>query len=145
VSEQVSECPSCGCKEWYPTLNRKCVSCGTYLDGPTEIKTYDPKDVKVTFNGVELTGFADGTFISVDPAAPDSDRTAFTRAKVRDGTCTFTLLQEGQSDLVEKVYDDVQVRHWNIDVEAYFTRCRHQERKRRRRARALRKKRRGWA
>lgn len=32
----------------------------------SDFKTYDPKDVKVTFNGVELTGFADGTFIKVE-------------------------------------------------------------------------------
>lgn len=29
----------------------------------TKTKTYDPKDVKLTFNGIEITGHADSAFI----------------------------------------------------------------------------------
>jgi hypothetical protein len=134
-------CPNCGSGEC-PTLNRKCVACGTYLDGPAEIRTYDPKDVKVTFNGVEITGFMDGAFIGVDPAAPDSDRTAHLRAEARGGTCRFTLLQEGQSNLFGAVCDEVQTRQWTLSINELLKRW---ARKDRRRARMARKKRRGWA
>ena len=42
--------------------------------------TYDPKKVVVTFGGVPLTGFADGTFISIEPVEE-----AFTRVSGADG------------------------------------------------------------
>jgi hypothetical protein len=139
LSNSSVTCPNCGSGEWYPTLNRKCVACGTYLDGPAEAKIYDPKDVKVTFNGVELTGFLDGDFIKFER----DDEFVTPQINVSgSGTCTFTLLQEGQSNLLGTSPDDVLVRYWKLDVEAYFCRW---ERKQRRRARMARKKRRGWA
>lgn len=45
-----------------------------------DVKTYDAKYVIVIFNGVPITGFADGTFISV---APSSD--LYTKVVGADG------------------------------------------------------------
>lgn len=33
------------------------------------VNTYDPKKVIITFGGVPLTGFADGTFVQIDPSS----------------------------------------------------------------------------
>lgn len=33
------------------------------------VNTYDPKKVIITFGGVPITGFADGTFVQIDPNA----------------------------------------------------------------------------
>ena len=69
------------------------------------VKTYNPKDIVITFGGYPLTGFADGTFLMV---APKNDR--FTpvsgadgeaaRAKSNDKTyeVTLTLLQTSLSN-----------------------------------------------
>ncbi len=69
------------------------------------VKTYDPKQVIVTFGGVPISGFADGTFISV---SPNNDR--FTKAVGADGEVarsksvdyshevTLTLLQTALSN-----------------------------------------------
>ncbi|MFX0205153.1 MAG: DUF3277 domain-containing protein [Candidatus Hodarchaeota archaeon] len=46
----------------------------------TESKTYDPSQIIVTFGGVPISGFDDGTFISV---APSSDY--FTKKSGADG------------------------------------------------------------
>lgn len=36
-----------------------------------EIKSYDPSQVKITFNGIEIHGFMDGSFIKVGPEDDD--------------------------------------------------------------------------
>ena len=69
------------------------------------VKTYDPREVIVTFGGIPLTGFADGTFITVSRA---SER--FTKAVGADGEVarsrnndnthevTLTLIQTSPSN-----------------------------------------------
>lgn len=64
------------------------------------VKEYRPNDVVVTWNGIPITGFADGTFINAERDNPSwtsgtgSDGEGF-RAKSSDqsGTVTITLLQ----------------------------------------------------
>ncbi len=69
------------------------------------VKTYDPKQFKIIFGGVAISGFADGPFISVAPAG---DR--FTKVSGADGEkarsksndysheVTLTLLQTSASN-----------------------------------------------
>lgn len=69
------------------------------------VKTYNPSDVIAIIAGVEVTGYADGTFITCG-----RDNPSFTngtgssgegwRAKSNDksGTCTMTLLQTSESN-----------------------------------------------
>jgi hypothetical protein len=69
------------------------------------VKTFDPKKVVISFNGFPITGFVDGTFIEVAPAA---DR--FTKSVGADGEVarvhssnnthevTITLLQTSPSN-----------------------------------------------
>lgn len=33
---------------------------------PARLKTYNPHDVRIFFNGIELTGFVSGAFITAD-------------------------------------------------------------------------------
>jgi hypothetical protein len=47
--------------------------------------TYDPKKVIITYGGVPIGGFADGTFIQVDPNAE-----AFTKKVGADGEVAFS-------------------------------------------------------
>lgn len=82
-----------------------------------EVKTYDPMDAKITFNGVELTGFMDGTFLEF--LEVERDEGAFKLNA--GGTITITLDQTGRP----LVWCDAK--------------------RDRRRARMRRKKRRGWA
>ncbi len=69
------------------------------------VKTYDPKKVIVTFGGVPITGFADGTFVQVDPNAESFTRKVgadgeVVRAKTNDNTHTvvITLQQSSASN-----------------------------------------------
>ena len=104
---------------------------------PGVIKTYDPKDVVVTFNGIEIKGFSDGTFIETEDEFPEHERNPVS-AK-RSGTCTLTLIQEAEGNAA---LNDIVSRLWSIDVEAFLARM---AKKDRRRVRMARKKRRGWA
>lgn len=68
-------------------------------------KTYDPKQIVVTFNGVPIVGFADGTFISVSPSGDRFTKTVGAdgevgRSKSNDNTSevTITLLQTSLSN-----------------------------------------------
>lgn len=70
----LAKCAACGCEEWLPLLVRKCANCGRREDGSddeTTVRTYDPENVKVTFNGIELTGFIDDTFIQAERDATE--------------------------------------------------------------------------
>lgn len=68
-------------------------------------KTYDPSQVLLTFNGYNISGFADGTFVNV---ARDEDMWSLqmgtdgegTRSKSnnRSGTVSFTLMQSSDSN-----------------------------------------------
>lgn len=69
------------------------------------MKTYSPKKVLISFNGVPLSGFADGTFIEVDRAS-DTFKTevgsdgegARTALADKSGTITVTLMQTSASN-----------------------------------------------
>ncbi len=70
------------------------------------VKTYNPKDVIVTFKGLPLSGFADGTFITASRnnqswnLSVGSDGEGV-RAKSNDksGTVELTLLQSSASNV----------------------------------------------
>jgi hypothetical protein len=47
--------------------------------------TYDPKEVSASFNGLDITGYAEGTFINAEPAED-----AFTKVVGSDGKATRT-------------------------------------------------------
>jgi len=101
------------------------------------LKTYDPKDVVCTFNGVEIKGFADGTFVEVS-----RDEPCFVDVPPRhlmSGTCTLTLIQEAEGNAA---FNDIVSRLWSIDTGAFLAR---EAKKDRRRVRMARKRRRGWA
>lgn len=57
------------------------------------VATYDPHDVRTTFNGVEFKGFADGTLIEVERQLPDSPPHA--RINPISGAVEITLEQVG--------------------------------------------------
>jgi hypothetical protein len=56
------------------------------------LKTYDPAKVMITLGGVPITGFADGTFVSVEPAG---DR--FTKKVGADGEVSRTKSNDNTS------------------------------------------------
>jgi len=69
-------------------------------------KTYNPREVIVTFRGVPLSGFTDGTFIEGSRNNPSWNTSVGAdgegvRAKSNDksGTVTLTLLQSSASNL----------------------------------------------
>ncbi len=69
------------------------------------MKTYDPKGVIVTFNGVPIVGYADGTFISISPSGDRFTKMVgadgeVARSKSNDYTSevTITLLQTSISN-----------------------------------------------
>lgn len=69
------------------------------------LKTYDPDQILMNFAGIPIGGFADGTFVSIEPVSD-----AFTEVVGADGECarsksndrrvrvTFTLLQTSDSN-----------------------------------------------
>ena len=69
------------------------------------VKTYNPGDVQLVVNGIPISGYADGTFITIGRDNPSfnsgtgSDGEGF-RSKTNDksGTCTLTLLQTSLSN-----------------------------------------------
>jgi hypothetical protein len=68
-------------------------------------KTYDPKQDKVSFGGVVLGGFADGTFIKVERDEDTFSRKTgaageqvWIRNRNRGGKVTLTLMQQSQSN-----------------------------------------------
>lgn len=70
-----------------------------------KVKTYDPKLVTVIFGGVPISGFADGTFVTVTPAAERFTKTVgadgeVSRAKSNDKTAevALTLIQTSPSN-----------------------------------------------
>jgi len=69
------------------------------------MKTYDPKKVIVVFGGVSITGYADGTFVSVAPATERFSKVVgadgeVARARSNDNTheVTITLMQTSASN-----------------------------------------------
>lgn len=67
------------------------------------MKTYDPKDYPLVFNGILIEGFADGTFITIEETAPGFSSTVgaygdvvHARSWDRRGTCRFTVQQTSE-------------------------------------------------
>lgn len=69
------------------------------------LRTYDPKKVTVVIGGVPMSGFADGTFLSIirsedaftKVTGADGD-TSRAKSNNRDGEATLTLLQTSPSN-----------------------------------------------
>lgn len=71
------------------------------------VKTYDPANVIVTVNGVIMSGYAEGTFISIDRDADmwskqigASGEGARTKSNDRSGKITLTLMKTSDSNQV---------------------------------------------
>lgn len=70
------------------------------------IATYDPKNVIVTVDGTNLSGFADGTFVTVERASETFTKVVGAYGEVarvksadRSGSMTITLMQTSNSNL----------------------------------------------
>lgn len=70
------------------------------------IATYDPKNVIVTIDGTNLSGFADGTFVTVERASETFTKVVGAYGEVarvksadRSGSMTITLMQTSNSNL----------------------------------------------
>lgn len=66
------------------------------------VKTYDPANVIITFNGVPLTGFADGEFITITSPSERFTKVVgadglVSRAKSNDNTHEVTVTLTGTS------------------------------------------------
>ncbi len=71
------------------------------------VVTYDPTQVIVTVDGNTLSGFVDGTFVSVERAAETFTKVvgaygeiARVKSADRSGTLTLTLMQSSNSNLI---------------------------------------------
>jgi Bacteriophage KPP10, Structural protein ORF10 len=69
------------------------------------VKTYDPKLVVITFGGVPLSGYADGTFVVVEREADmftkvtgADGQTSRAKSQNRSGSVTVTLQQTSPSN-----------------------------------------------
>ena len=67
------------------------------------IKTYSPQEVKISWGGFPLTGFADGEFVTITPNSDLTDEVvgsqgdvALTKIANWTGTVTITLLQNAE-------------------------------------------------
>jgi len=68
-------------------------------------RTYSPADVKIVYGGVEMTGFADSSFVTIEFAADSFTKKvgadgSVTRIRVADdsGSVTIKLLQSSSSN-----------------------------------------------
>lgn len=60
------------------------------------VKTFDPKQVVLSFGGIPIGGYADGEFISIEPTSDDFQMSSGadgdpSRVKLNDETATLTL------------------------------------------------------
>ena len=86
------------------------------------VTTYDPGNVKLSFNGIQMSGFADGTFIEVAPAEPRSktqvsaDGKHVTRVKSRNhaGTMTVTFVDGSESNAFLSAMDKIDGEGVNV-------------------------------
>ncbi len=69
------------------------------------VRTYDPKQVIITINGIPMSGFSDGTFLEIDRNEPTWNMVVgadglVTRGKTNNfsGTLTLTLKQSSPSN-----------------------------------------------
>ena len=69
------------------------------------MKTYDPKDYPLVFNGILLDGFAEGTYITIEEAVPGFSKVVGaygdvtrTRSHDRSGTCRFVLQASSEAN-----------------------------------------------
>jgi len=86
------------------------------------LKTYDPSEVALIFAGFPISGFADGTFVSVDQNEDSFNLVVGTdgegaRAKSnnRSATITFTLLQTSASNAFLAAQHNIDIRSPNGD------------------------------
>jgi hypothetical protein len=70
------------------------------------IKTYAPQEVRISWAGLPLTGFADGEFVTITPNSDLTDEVvgaqgdlALTKIANWTGTVTITLLQNAETNL----------------------------------------------
>lgn len=68
------------------------------------VKTYNPKDHSIIFGGVRITGFADGTFVSVAPTSAVWERVVgadglVTRVRQNDDTAIVTITLKQSADV----------------------------------------------
>lgn len=75
------------------------------MAGNALVATYDPKKVIITYGGIPIGGYADGTFLSVEPNAESWTKKVgadgeVVRAMSNDNThtVTFTLQQSSESN-----------------------------------------------
>jgi len=76
------------------------------------VKTFDPKQCIITYGGVQLSGFADGTFLSIVPNAESFTRVVgadgeVARNKSNDSTYNLTmtfLASSASNDYLSTVY-----------------------------------------
>lgn len=76
------------------------------------IKNYDPKNVHVSLSGIPLSGFADGTFVSISfesdawihESGSDGEEMR-TKSNDNRATCTITLMESSASnDVLSGLY-----------------------------------------
>ena len=75
---------------------------------PTDVKTYDPAKVQVAIGGAILTGFGDGTFVTItrtvnnfdSQVSPDGVDLIRTKKNDRSALLTFTLNQASAANLI---------------------------------------------
>lgn len=72
---------------------------------PAPTKTFDSSKIVCTFHGLPITGYADGTFVSVERDSASFTKTVGADGEVaraaspdKSGTIKFTLLQTSQSN-----------------------------------------------
>jgi hypothetical protein len=70
-----------------------------------EVHTYDPSKILVTFHGLPITGFADGTFVNAERDSPSFSKkvgsdgeVARSKSADKSGTIKLTLLQTAQAN-----------------------------------------------
>jgi len=86
------------------------------------VTTYDPGNVKLTINGIQMSGFADSSFIEVAPAEPRSstkvsaDGKVVTRVKSRNraGSMTVTFLDGSESNAFLATLDKLDDEGVNV-------------------------------
>jgi hypothetical protein len=86
------------------------------------LRTYDPSQVIIVFAGIPLSGFADGTFLSVEQnedsftlqIGTDGEGTR-SKTNNRSGRVTFTLMQSSQANDLLSALHNLDIRSPNGD------------------------------
>ena len=71
----------------------------------SDVKTYNPKKVIVTANGIPISGVADGTFVEFERSSDSFEKHVGSQGEVsrtqtadKSGSCTITLAQTSPSN-----------------------------------------------